>query len=472
VLTESDLFTNLDTSLLFPQNLSLELEGKRPGAMEFGGSQLLPDSSFRRSMSQEPARLEDPSLIDLDLDLGEDELPLGMDHSVEIGRDAPPSRPMDEDLFSDSGKLHDDSDLPLDIGDAPLEKLDFGSDNMNDPIMDDGPMDFGDDAGFGGETPRPESRFARDTESPLSDAGSVQMNLLEEEFNHEATQDAEARTTKHAQRAKRQKVIVADKKTHYSSQQVKAIQADRSAIMQRSSFLPRDAVLLTLMTRQQNGNFVSSIFGEERSHGWAPELRDLLSLSNVKKSGELKRKRDSGISDMEEAADVPALEIGEDEAIVTVDEGIGLDTGLNLQSEIDFPGDDGIQDTAPMSDDGMSASIEDMDDTIRPVDTEPVSIGTKHAVHILRDCLGDSSAAEQKKAVMFQDLLPEQRSTKADATKMFFEVLVLATKDAVKVEQGSKSIGSTIKIRGKEALWGSWAEENAGGAMSQLSQLL
>ncbi|OOQ82111.1 double-strand-break repair protein rad21 [Penicillium brasilianum] len=471
VLTESDLFTNLDTSLLFPQNLSLELEGKRPGAVDFG-SQLLPDSSYRRSMSQEPARLEDPSLIDLDLDLGEDELPLGLDHSVEIGRDAPPARPMDEDLFSDSGKLHDDGDLDLDIGDAPLEKLDFGSDNVNDPLMDDGPMDFGDDAGFGGETPRPESRFARDTESPLSDAGSAQMDLLESELNREDTQDVQSRTTKHAQRVKRQKVIVADKETHYTSQEVKAIQADRSAIMQRSSFLPRDPVLLTLMTRQQNGNFVSSIFGEERSHGWAPELRDLLSLDNVKKAGELKRKRDSGISDMEVAAEVPALEIGEDEAIVTVDEGIGLDTGLNLQSEIDFPGDDGIQDLAPMSDDGMSASIEDIDDTIRPVDTEPVSIGTKHAVHILRDCIGDASAAEQKKAVVFQDLLPEQRSSKADATKMFFEVLVLATKDAVKVEQNSKSIGSTIKIRGKEALWGSWAEENAGGAMSQLSQLL
>lgn len=471
VLTESDLFTNLDTSLLFPQNLSLELEGKRPGAVDFD-SQLLPDSSYRRSMSQEPARLEDPSLIDLDLDLGEDELPLGLDHSVEIGRDAPPARPMDEDLFSDSGKLHDDGDLDLDIGDAPLEKLDFGSDNVNDPLMDDGPMDFGDDAGFGGETPRPKSRFARDTESPLSDAGSAQMDLLESELNREDTQDVQSRTTKHAQRVKRQKVIVADKETHYTSQEVKAIQADRSAIMQRSSFLPRDPVLLTLMTRQQNGNFVSSIFGEERSHGWAPELRDLLSLDNVKKAGELKRKRDSGISDMEVAAEVPALEIGDDEAIVTVDEGIGLDTSLNLQSEIDFPGDDGIQDLAPMSDDGMSASIEDMDDTIRPVDTEPVSIGTKHAVHILRDCLGDVSAAEQKKAVVFQDLLPEQRSSKADATKMFFEVLVLATKDAVKVEQNSKSIGSTIKIRGKEALWGSWAEENAGGAMSQLSQLL
>lgn len=474
VLTESDLFTNLDTSLLFPQNLNLELDGKRPGSMDTG-SQLLPDSSFRRSMSREPALLEDD--LDLGLEFGEGELALGQDHSVEIGRDAPPARSMEDDMFGDdAGKLHDDGDLGLEFDDAPLEKLDSGLDNMhddvNDPIMDDGPMDFGDDTGFGAETPGPESRFARDTESPLSDAGSAQMNMLEDEFNRDATQDVEARTTKHGQRAKRQKVIVADKETHYTTKEFKAIQADRSAITQRSSFLPRDPVLLTLMTRQQNGNFVSSIFGEERSHGWAPELRELLSLDTVKKSGELKRKRDSGISDMEVAADLPELDLHEDEAIVTVDEGIGLDNALNLQSEIDFPGDDGIQDAAPMSDDGMSASIEDMDDTIRPVDTEPVSIGTKHAVHILRDCLGDFSATNQKKAVVFQDLLPEQRSTKADATKMFFEVLVLATKDAVKVEQGSKSIGSTLKIRGKEALWGSWAEENAGGAMSQLSQLL
>jgi cohesin complex subunit SCC1 len=55
---------------------------------------------------------------------------------------------------------------------------------------------------------------------------------------------------------------------------------------------------------------------------------------------------------------------------------------------------------------------------------------------------------------------------------MFFEVLVLATKDAVKVEQGAKSIGGPLKIGGKQALWGSWAEENASGAMSQLSQAL
>ncbi|KAJ5150878.1 drug/proton antiporter YHK8 [Penicillium canariense] len=470
VLTESDLFTNLDTSLLFPQNLSLELEGKRPGAMDFG-SQMLPDSSFRRSMSQEPARLEDPSLVHLNL--GEDELPLGMENSVEMGRDAPPARPMDEDLFSDSGKLHDNGDLDLDFDDAPLDKVDSGMDGfdtMNDPLMD-GPMDFGDDHGLGGETPRAEeTRFARDTESPLSDAGSIQMNQLEAEFNRDATAETEVRAMQHGQRAKRQKLIEVDVETNYSSKEARELAADRSALMQPLTFLPRDPVLRTLMIRQQNGNFVSSIFGEERSHGWAPELRGLLTLESVKKAGELKRKRDSGISDMDVAANVPELEIGEEEALVTVDEGISLDIGLNQPSEIDFPGDGGINDTA-MSDDEMNAPLDDMDDTIRPVDTEPVSMGTKHAVHILRERLGDS-AAEQKKAIVFQDLLPEQRSSKADATKMFFEILVLATKDAVKVEQGSKSIGSPLKIRGKQALWGSWAEENAAGAMSQLSQAL
>ncbi|KAJ5322159.1 Double-strand-break repair protein rad21 [Penicillium brevicompactum] len=114
VLTESDLFTNLDTSLLFPQTLDLEPAAKRPGGMDFG-SQLLPDSSFRRSVSQEPARLEDPSLVDLDF--GEDELPLGNDPTMEVGRDAPAPRPVEEDLFSDAGKFNDGDDLELDLGD-------------------------------------------------------------------------------------------------------------------------------------------------------------------------------------------------------------------------------------------------------------------------------------------------------------------------------------------------------------------
>lgn len=464
VLTETDLFTNLDTSMLFPQNLKLESGGKRPGQMDFGG-QFLPDSTLRRSISQEPARLEDASLVDLDL--GE---PLGMDTTMEIGRDAPPARPMEEDLYSDAGKLNEDDDLALDLGedDAPLDKMDIGLDGhgeMND-VLPDVAMDFGGDDDFGGQTPRAgERRFGRDSESPLSDAGSVQMNQLEEEFNG----DADAHAAQQGPRPKRQKLLEMDSQVTLSSSQVKAQQNDRSSILRPASFLPRDPVLLTLMTRQQNGDFVSSIFGEDRSRSWAPELRGLLSLASVKKSGELKRKRDSGISDMDVGAtDMPALDLGDEDAMAPVDEGIGFDTTLNQRSQIEFPGDDG-NDLHLSDDEAVNQPMYDFDDSIHPVDNEPVSLGTKHAVHVLRERLGD---AEQKKSVLFQDLLPEKRSTKADATKMFFEVLVLATKDAVKVEQGSKSIGAPLAIRGKQTLWGSWAEENAGATASQIAQAL
>ncbi|CAG8383288.1 unnamed protein product [Penicillium salamii] len=469
VLTESDLFTNLDTSLLFPQTLDLEPAAKRPGGMDFG-SQLLPDSSFRRSVSQEPARLEDPSLVDLDF--GEDELPLGNDPTMEVGRDAPAPRPVEEDLFSDAGKFNDGDDLELDLGDddAPLDRMDLdeGHDDMND-ILPDVPMDLGnDDFGGGDETPRAtDTRFERDSESPLSDAGSDQMNRLEEEFNRDENATPDATSAQQGQRTKRQKLLALDKEVAISSSKFKDQQNDRSAIMKPASFLPRDPVLLTLMTRQQNGDFVSSVLGEDRGRGWAPELRGMLSLDSVKKAGE-KRKRDSGISDMDvAAADLPALELGDEDPTLPLDEGIAVDTTMNQRSEIDFPADDGEQ--LHLSDD---AGMEELDDTIaHPVDTEPVSMGTKHAVHIIREKLGDSSS-QQKKSVLFQDMLPEQRSSKADATKMFFEVLVLATKDAVKVDQGSKSIGDPLEIHGKPALWGSWAEENAGGAMSQLSQAL
>lgn len=472
VLTESDLFTNLDTSLLFPQTLDLEPVEKRPGGMDFG-SQLLPDSSFRRSVSQEPARLEDPSLVDLDF--GDDELPLGNDPTMEMGRDAPAPRPVEEDLFSDAGKFNEGDDLELDLGDddAPLDRMDLDDGHDMNDLLPDAPMDFGNDEFDGGETPRAaDNRFERDTESPLSTAGSDQMNLLEEEFNRDESATPDATSVQQGQRTKRQRLMALDKEVAISSSKFKDQQNDRSSIMKPASFLPRDPVLLTLMTRQQNGDFVSSVFGEDRGRGWAPELRGMLSLNSAKKAGELKRKRDSGISDIDlPTAELPALELGDEEATAPIDEGIALDATMNQHSEIEFPADD--EEQLHLSDDGgMEQGIEELDDTItHPVDTEPVSMGTKHAVHILREKLGDS-ASQQKKSVLFQDMLPEQRSSKADATKMFFEVLVLATKDAVKVEQGAKSIGGPLKIHGKQALWGSWAEENAAGAMNQLSQAL
>jgi cohesin complex subunit SCC1 len=53
---------------------------------------------------------------------------------------------------------------------------------------------------------------------------------------------------------------------------------------------------------------------------------------------------------------------------------------------------------------------------------------------------------------------------------MFFEVLVLATKDAIKVEQKGDGIGGALRVRAKRGLWGAWAEQNAGGQIDEETQ--
>jgi cohesin complex subunit SCC1 len=53
---------------------------------------------------------------------------------------------------------------------------------------------------------------------------------------------------------------------------------------------------------------------------------------------------------------------------------------------------------------------------------------------------------------------------------MFFEVLVLATKDAIKVEQPTNELGGPIRIRAKRGLWGEWAETGASGEMATQTQ--
>lgn len=463
VLTESDLFMNLDTSSLLLPTINLETDGKRPGAIDFG-SQLLPDT--QRLASQEPARLEDHTL--LDLDLGEDDIPLANDFSIEVGRDAPPMRPVEEDLFSEEGKLND-VDLNLDLGedDAPLGDMEIGddsNDNIDRFLMPDDPMDLSDggldippvepEAEAGTPQPSVTDRFA----TPPADAAPEEHEAVT--YERDAAQET--------QRVKRRKVIGHDVDTQLSTSSLKQHQDDHEDILKPVSFLPRDPVLLTLMQMQKNGDFVSSVLGQDRGRGWAPELRDMLSFETVRKAGELKRKRDSGVSDMDiDAANLPALDLGEDESALNVDEGIGLDSTLQLP-QVDFGGsDDGER---PGSDD-EGLPLDDFDDTvIHPTESGPVSLGTKHAVHILRERFGGAQAAEpatpQKKSVLFQNLCPEKATTKADATKMFFETLVLATKDAIKVEQGHNHIGGPLRIKAKQGLWGSWAETEAGGEIA------
>lgn len=479
VLTESDLFMNLDASLLLPPSLNLEPGGKQPaGALDFG-SQLLPDSSFRRSVSQEPARLEDHTLVDLDL--GEDEVPLGNDMSVEIGRDAPAPRPVEEDLFSDAGKFND-VDLALDLGDddVPLDRMDFSDHgahgDVDNLLRQDDAMDLDGDLGSfvpGGDDDDAAQRI-RDSTSPLSDHGHEVGHfddsiLRAEQEDDEADAEAMDVATRHRQRAKRRRLIVADTDIMLRTNQIREQQADRSEILRPASFLPRDPILLTLMNMQKSGEFVSSVVGEGRGRGWAPELRALFSFGAIKKAGDLKRKRDSAIADMDlDAYAAPALDLGDDETSMPFNDGVALDTSAHERSEIDFPGDDqGGSELvlAHDADEGIGHAADDESQSGLLADSGPMSVGTQHAVHTLRTRLG----SEQKQSsVLFQELLPERHSSKADATKMFFEVLALATKDAVKLEQAPDTIGGPLRIRGKRALWSS-SIERVGDATSQVT---
>ncbi|KAK2740233.1 sister chromatid cohesion protein 1 [Onygenales sp. PD_40] len=481
VLTESDLFMNLDTSVLFSQPLQLEAEGKRPASSLGWSSQLLPDTNATQRFAtpvERPHLEDDTGLV---LDLGEDDMPLGHDMSIEVGRDAPAPRPVGEDLFSDDHRTFDDS-IDLDHGDAGIQ---FPKSSIAGDFHDnvDGFLQQDDDVQMGGveeelgvpidedttivpvEEP---SEFLRDSQSPLSSARSSVVREMDDTFMHE--------TVRQTQRAKRRKIIQPDAETMLSTHQIKEQQADHDSILKPASILPRDPLLLTLMNMQKNGDFVSSVMGSNQS--WAPELRDMLSIDAVRRSGELKRKRDSAIADMDvdEADKVPGLEIGEEEEFLHQDEGVGLggDSTLNQQSEIQLAGEEEDHERHhDMSDDEGGLHMDGFDDSssaVHPAESGPISVGTQHAVHILRDRFGgepsEGATQSKKAAVIFQDLLPEQTTSKSDATKMFFEVLVLATKDAVKVDQSSNTIGGRLKIRAKQGLWGSWAETEAGGEIA------
>lgn len=497
------MMPELDPSLLDFQPMEIDLGGKKDDPLNWT-SQMLSDplsiEQGRRAVEPRPDIFdEDDMHVELDLDLGDDEGP-----SVEVGRRAPAPRPFEDSLMDDGDKFQNDS-LGLDLGDdepirrpeeSPVPSLIPDNPNEEDRmLLDDGMNDFQmpmDDLTFqfGGEPTAPKiPRLERDSQSPLSSVRSsvVRTFALDDE-------EVDEQTMQQAHKAKKRKVLQADSATSMSNSQIKALQADRSAILRPTNLLPRDPLLLSLMNMQKNGGFVSNILGDGQAKSWAPELRGLLSLDTVRKSGELKRKRDSGVADVDEEeenveADKAAqteLEIPEDEEqFPAPEDGLGAEP-VRGPSEPEAA-DDGvpppIDDGGPnpndqLAEDEISPIRDNFDDTtaplLDPLESGPISVGTQHAVHLLRDRFSTStnvdaqtqpqSPAQLKKAqTLFQDMLPERTTSKADATKMFFEVLVLATKDAVKVEQSPKELGGPLRIRGKRGLWGAWAEREAGG---------
>ncbi|EGP86804.1 unnamed protein product [Zymoseptoria tritici ST99CH_1A5] len=490
-ITELDLFAPLPD----PEDLLREPEARAPGQdptlLDFGMSQMLDSQTPTRTQRTRLLNLDDD---DLGLDLGLDEdpirsTPMSEGQSIEQGRRAPTPR-------RDEPTMLEDDDLGLDFG--------FGDTTMNPTLGgNDGPMPgLDDDFPMGGvdndeiakaneaALDRADERRRRDSESPLSSVRSSVERDLERTFQLDQNMDETDPTmVQAAQRVKRRRVIRMDDQTELASAQIKAQQEDHSNITKAPSFLPRDPLLLQLMEMQRNGSFVSNLMGDGRMQGWAPELRGIFSLEVIRKAGDKKRKRDSGIADVEtdgERQESPRLEIPQDE-----DEGLPTGAGANdfgadpTLNDDDAPlimsdgldrqqDDEEAYDDAPMNFDITEAPL------LHPSQSGPVAVGTKKMVHLLREHFAPDhpkTATEpptpSKRTVasaLFTDLCPAKTTSRQDATKMFFELLVLGTKDAIKVEQENKSLGMPIRVRGKRGLWGDWAEMQSGGEIATQEQ--
>ncbi|CAK7214740.1 sister chromatid cohesion protein 1 [Sporothrix bragantina] len=425
--------------------------------------------------------------LELDLDFGLDfnePLRIGGDNSVEVGRDAPAPAPFEDDMF--------DFDL------EPRGGKDGADDTFADGVriagddgdirMDDDDMQFnlGEQSMLPGGMP--DMSRARISESPLSDVDDDDVRQGELEFSRHAGLDmydagdslGPGQVARRApQRIKKTKVLESDAETMLAANVIREQQNNRENILKPQAFLPRDPQVLALMEMRKTNGFVSSIMLGGRSSTWAPELRGLLSFESIHGPvHDLKRKRDSGIADMDSDQDQthsksPRLDLGDDDHL-GFDAGAAGDhfgghsiapdgTVLEMPS---FGGDDDDDMTF-----GAGASNEDHHDVTVNASGPAVSLGTKHAVHILRDIFGKEAADDadkrKKSSAVFQQVLPEGRATKADATRMFFECLVLATKDAIKIEQASETLGGNIRLQSKRGLWGAWAERDASGNEEQ-----
>ncbi|KAK4129284.1 hypothetical protein N657DRAFT_563388 [Parathielavia appendiculata] len=465
---------------------------------DFNNSQFLQDTTG----DDDELALANMDDLDLELDFGmdiDDRPSKLMDKSIEMGRDAPAARPIEEDMLSEPdmggpSKVREPSlGLDLDFGDRVHIADEEGDNQMGDDGLQ---FNLEDESAMPGAV-RPDMSRARISESPLSDIDDEFAKEVEMEYSrhmhtdmYEPGDDPSATTIQAPQRQKKKKLLQPDDQTMLSNAQIKEQQSKRDNILKPQSFLTHDPYIVGLMDLHKNGGFVNNILFESRSDGWAPELRGLLSLGSIRPN-ELKRKRDSGVADMDSeeeqgASKSPRLELPEDETVLGLDGTIAGDQSIAADGTVlEIPADDTAvfhaedEDERPGSRDGARSSpMPAFDDTtmpiVHPADSGPVSIGTKHAVHILRDLFGADAAtnAEKRKksAVVFQELLPEKKTSKVDATKMFFECLVLATKDAIKVDQPEGSLGGPIRVRGKRGLWGDWAEREAGGELAREQQ--
>lgn len=491
------LMIELDPSLLDfgPMNPLNNMEIGRTEQIQvdwanWSSSQVFPGSSSKKAPEQPRDDLDMD--VELDLDLGDDDEP-----SIEIGRkDTAPVRGVEDDLINDDDKFQGNSfmeDEPLTEfpDNIPMPTVEE-DENMDMVILDDPMEDVTvpviDDLSTAAPPVTALPELDRGSESPLSSARSSVVRTFDETRLSDLQEQGEESdvSIQRQHKAKKRKILPVDVDTVMSQAQIKQMQADRSAILKPLELLSPSPLLLNLLRMQQDGSFVTDIMADGRSMNWAPELRGILSLEKIdaaRTSWESKRKADRNAANAKakniDEPDVPQADTtrhytpqiqipeDEDEIVHYDEEDQHFDREVDRFDGAHVNGDDTVmhEQIEPLDHESL---IDNFDETIAPLlyptEQGSVSQGTRHAVHILRERFGSSdestqgSSSSQKPHLRFQDLCAEATTTKADAARMFFEVLVLATKDAIKVEQAEGPSGALMKIRAKRGLWGAWAE--------------
>lgn len=368
---------------------------------------------------------------------------LELDFGIEIGREAPAPRPFEEEMVSE---------LEL----RPVEKE---GPEIEPPFeLEPGELAFG---GEEFEFHPADITAPPIPESPLSEISEEIVQQIEEEIPelrlsepHEAEEERPV-SRRPQQRIRRRRIMAPDEEITLSSRQIQDQQTNHEAITRPTRFYPRDPLLGALMGMQASGGFISSIMMDGRTAAWAPELRGILSFDAVQEARQLARKRPAREVEAEvelgqRVSKSPRLEIAEEQAF-EFGEGIAEPSIIGGETMMEIPA---IEASPP------PPSI--------PEERLPIPITTEHAVYTLRDQFGaeaaTSSEVRESRSVIFQDFVPEQETTKAEATKMFLECLVLATKGAIKLEQGP-GLGDPIQVWAQESLWGDFAERATGGEM-------
>ena len=461
--------------------LSFQLPENEPGRLDksYNANKSLSNVERPRLYSGEGLVLEED---DLELDLGEDPVDPKNERSIEIPRRDSGVLGTDVSLGDDNLNLMND-DLNIDLRDDPASMIDIGLEKQTSvglgeiSMGDVGSIDIRDRKDT---ADAPASSYVdwarRDNHSQTSSLSSLRSSV--EPVFKNATDGTEGTYTNELQchpvclnpsrNNKKRKVLLTDADTMIQQNQIKAQQAEHSNILSPAKFLPRDSTLLSLMHMQTNGNFVSNVLNDGRSRGWAPELRRVFSVEVIRRAG-LKRKRNHGIAladgvimhDKIAQSDL-VLAVHDENAngtnIVNVDEETKSETlPDNLRNESSF--NDGHQALTTHDDIHLYEEGELEAETATSLThyiADDIATGTKDAMRLFREKLGNVHSRPTNKQyssmAFLHEILPERYTNRTEATKVFFEVLVLATKDILRVEQMTDKLGKSICIHEKDGL--------------------